>query len=544
MKKLRSNSGFTMIIFLALLLMLTLIGINSVMTSTVEVNIAGNEVNYMNSFYAAEAALEKASTEMAHAYRTTGAAPHPLPSGTLNLGRFAVTYTTTQTSASETKDLSNGTYRGLYALATPYEITATATAGGTETEATLVQGIECDLVPLFQFAVFYENDLEIAPGPPMTLGGRVHSNGNLYLQSGNQLNIDSYTSAAGNIFHGRKPGSGQSTSSGDVRIMDANGTYQEMYDSGTWLDSTDPDWVAESISRWGGMVEDSDHGITELELPVVSSGVPDNMIATATESADSYENKATLKIIDGVASYQQIDGSWIDVTAALIAEGSLTTNSFYDAHQGNTVNSWDIDMSNFKNSAYFPSNGIMYTANTTGGANLKATRLVNASDIGQPFTLSSRNSVYIQGDYNTVNKKPSAVMTDALTILSNNWNDANSSQPLSNRNASETTVNCSYMTGNQNTGEGGSAYNGGFENLPRFLEQWSGIDFNWMGSAVDLWLSKEANAPWSYGAYYTAPNRNWAFDEDLKDPTKLPPGTPLIAIMQKVSWMEKVVAEN
>lgn len=544
MNKLKSSNGFTMIIFLALLLMLSLIGINSVMTSSMEVDIAGNEANYTNAFYAAEAGLEKASAEVSASFRTTGAPPSPLPSATINIGRYSVTYQTTQLGGTVTKNLTNGAYRGLYALAREYEVTATATAGGTEAQSTLVQVVESDLVPLFQFAVFYEEDLEIAPGPAMTLGGRVHSNNNLYLQSGASLKIDSYTTAAGNIFHGRKPGSGQSGASGSVEVKDAGGAYQNMYASGSWLDSTDPDWVNESIARWGGKVEDKDHGITKLDLPVVSSGVPEDMISTAGESADSYENKCTLKIVDGVAEYQETDGTWIDVTSALQSSGTVSTTTFYDAHQAKTVESWDIDMSKLKTSPYFPRNGIMYTANTsTSGGTIKATRVKNASDIGQPFTLSSKNSVYVKGNYNTVNKQPSAIMTDALTILSNNWADSKSTSSLSSRVATATTVNCSYMTGNQNTGEGGSAYNGGFENLPRFLEKWDGVSFTWRGSAVDLWLSEEATNAWSYGVYYTAPNRNWAFDEDLRDPTRLPPGTPLIALMQKVSWRE-VVAQN
>jgi hypothetical protein len=532
-----------MMLFLALLLMLTLIGINSVMTTSMEVDIAGNEYNHLNSFYAAEAALEKASAELAASYKSTAFPPSPLPSGTLTLGNYTVAYQTVSLGPATQKNLINGAYKGLYALATEYEITATATADGTETAATLQQVVESDLVPLFQFAVFYEEDLEIAPGPPMTLGGRVHTNADLYLQAGNSLRIDSYTTAAGNIIHGPKPGSGAATTSGDVQIMDRNGVYQDMYQGGSWLDSNDPDWVAESISRWGGMVEDKEHGMTQLNLPVVSSGVPEDIIATAADSPqDSYENKADIKIIDGVALYQVSEDTWIDVTADLQTEGSLTGTTFYDAHQQQWVDSWDIDMSIFKDSPYFPPNGIMYTSNSLGG-NLPATRLTSASDLGRGFTLCSKNSIYIQGDYNTVDKKPSAIMTDALTILSNSWDDSQSDQALSSRTASETTVNCSYMTGNQNTGEGGSAYNGGFENLPRFLEKWTNVDFNWTGSAVDLWLSQEATSPWSYGSYYTAPNRNWAFDTDLLDPNNIPPGTPLISIFQKTSWRE-IIAEN
>ena len=68
----------------------------------------------------------------------------------------------------------------------------------------LQQSFETALVPIFQFAVFYGNDLEIAPGPDMNLIGRVHSNGNLWLQAGNTLRIDSYVTASGQILHGRK----------------------------------------------------------------------------------------------------------------------------------------------------------------------------------------------------------------------------------------------------------------------------------------------------------------------------------------------------
>ncbi len=542
MRKLKSESGFTMMVFLALLLMLTLIGINSVMTSTTEVDIAGNELNRQNAFYSAEAGLELATAEIAVHYEKYGVPPNPLPSGTIRIDNYDVTYNTIQVTSPTQKTLTNGAYNGLYALATQYEVVATAERDGTEAQVSLMQIVESDLVPLFQFAVFYEEDLEIAPGPPMTLGGRVHSNGDLYLQSGNSLVMESYTTAAGSIHHGRKPGSGQSVSNGDVQIVDAVGNYQDMFQDGYWLDSDQPDWVAESISRWGGRVEDESHGITKLDLPVVSSGVPDNMIATASESADSYENKATLKIVNGVALYQQADGSWADVTTALETEGSISTSTFYDAHQQQWIDCWDIDVSVFKSSAYFPPNGIVYTANEAAG-NLKATRLKNGADVGGPLTVATKNSLYIEGDYNTVNKQACAVMTDALTILSNNWDDALSSNSLNDRNATETSVNCSYMTGNQNTGEDGSAYNGGFENLPRFLERWSGIDFNWKGSAVDLWLSKEATMPWSYGAYYTAPDRNWEFDTDLLDPANLPPGTPLIAVLQKVGWKE-IVAEQ
>jgi len=37
---------------------------------------------------------------------------------------------------------------------------------------------------VFQFIMFSEPDLSVFPGPNFTIGGRVHTNGNLWLASG------------------------------------------------------------------------------------------------------------------------------------------------------------------------------------------------------------------------------------------------------------------------------------------------------------------------------------------------------------------------
>ena len=549
MKKLKSQSGFTIVIFLALLLMLTLAGINAVMTSTTEVDIAGNEMNESNAFYAAESGLEKATAEMKYYYKTYGTAPDPLPYDQYTVGddgyegtKYDVTYTTEQITAPYQKELVNGAYRGLYALATEYEISSTAASEHSQINSDLRMMVESDLIPLFQFAVFYEPRLEIAPGPAMTLGGRVHSNGDLFIQSDNSIAINSLVTAAGNIFHGRYGGSGMSTGYGDVLIADADGNLVSMRQDGNWVDAYDADWVDQSLSLWGGQVEDKDHGITELNLPVVSSGQSIDMIKTAAESADSYEYKATLKIVDGQAIQVNADGSESDITSDLISLGVISSGTFYDGRENKTVETLDIDIGALNTSGYWPRNGIIYTASEQSGSDLSATRLVNGSVLNAGLTVSTKNPLYIEGDYNTVSKKPAAVMTDAMTILSNSWNDTDGYYGLydSRRKASSTQVNVSYMTGN--VPSGGGSYSGGFENLPRFLENWSGIEFKWRGSAIDLWESEEATGKWG-GSCYTPPNRNWEFDTDLRDPNNLPPGTPVISVIQKLAWREVVASQ-
>ncbi|MGB5106130.1 MAG: hypothetical protein WBP29_09035 [Candidatus Zixiibacteriota bacterium] len=534
--KFSRESGFTTLIFLSLLLMLSLLGINAIMTSTNEVDIAGYEMNSQGALYAAEAGLEKGAAFVRNYYNKFGKPPTSLPDDSIQIGKFAVTYEVVKPGVTVSKIMTQGAYRGLYALSDEYVISATATAPGVAASKSLQMTVDASVVPIYQFAVFYENELEIAPGPAMTLGGRVHSNGDMYLQSENSLKIDSYTTAAGEIFHGRHPNSGMSTSSGSVEIKDASGVYRSMKSpDNTWLDSTDPDWVNNSISRWGGKVEDKNHGMTELKLPVVASNDPMDMITRAgADNVDSYEKKAGLKVIDGQVLWRKPDSTWQNVTTDFTNTGILTQSTFRDGRENKDVVSYDIDIAKLNTSAYWPDGGIVYTANEVSGS-LTATKLKNGSTLKEGLTVASENPVYTQGDYNSVNKKPASIMADALTILSNNWTDANSWN--STRTASDTKVNAAYMCGNKASGTGGDTYSGGFENLPRFLENWSGKKFTWKGSAVDLWRSEKATGTWG-GSYYSPPNRDWTFDTDFLDPSKLPPGTPLIAIVMKTSWRE------
>lgn len=105
-------------------------------------------------------------------------------------------------------------FAGLNSLEYGYTVRAKATnQASNDEEASVGAEFLVGNIPLFQFVAFYERDLEILPGPNMTLKGRVHTNGNLYLGAGNTLTIGDdpangittvQVSARGNIFRGRK----------------------------------------------------------------------------------------------------------------------------------------------------------------------------------------------------------------------------------------------------------------------------------------------------------------------------------------------------
>ena len=541
--RLDNQSGFALVVGLIMLLLVGFLGMTALRTSDTDVDITANQVHRTQSFYLAEAGSERVAAEIIRSFERFGRAPDPLPTGAFDFGSGYSSYSTTDLGPATVQDLTSGAYAGLYGLVKEFKVNSVGRMSADPQQVEISLIVQDALVPVFQFAVFYEQDMEFHPGQDMTITGRMHSNGDMYLGAGTTLNIDSYVTAAGDIFASRKAGSGETYGSGQVNIKNKDGSYQGMKAGSDWLDSKDSNWVNESLNRWDGRVEDDNHGMTELNLPVVTDGAPTNLIDpdAGGSNPDSFENKADLKVVNGQAMYNN-NGTWTNVTASLTASGALSTATFYNQREGKTVTATQIDVAKLGSTSYYPKNGIIYASRNTVSGTEQAVRLVNGATLPAALTVASPNPVYTRGDYNTVNKKPAAVLSDAYTILSNSWDDSKSTQVMSNRVASDTKVNLAFLTGNTETGANGSRYNGGLENLPRLLEKWSGKKLSLKGSFVDLWQSRQATGAWSYGNYYEAPARDWGFDTDFLDPNKLPPGTPQVNVAQKNSWRQNLAS--
>lgn len=195
-----------------------------------------------------------------------------------------------------------------------------------------------------------------------------------------------------------------------------------------------------------------------------------------------------------------------------------------------------------------------YTTNTST-VNLGRTgvRLVNGQTLpSQGLTVATPDSLYVKGHYNcpvsadlgttnTTHTVPASLVSDALTILSGNWNDANSSSSFTTRSASDTTVNAAVLAGIVPSAgvNGDSPESGGVVNLPRLLEDWGNgarhLTIN--GSLVNLYNSAQATAPFQLpGYYYYAPSRDFNFDRNFLDVTKQPPGTPELRVLIRGKW--------
>jgi len=210
------------------------------------------------------------------------------------------------------------------------------------------------------------------------------------------------------------------------------------------------------------------------------------------------------------------------------------------------------------------------------------------------FTVVSENPVYVQGDYNAsvtnafndafpLCHVPAAVMGDAVTLLSNNWTPGaqlgtNTSGDASSfasptwqstqsgcaltpdrRCATTTYYRVAIMGGKSIPftafsgttplytwfgGRNDVGTDGGAHNFIRYIEDWktSGVSLNYLGSLASFYASRQGTGIFKCcSTVYNSPTRNFTFDTDFQNISKLPPGTPRFTDVNALSYFQSVL---
>ncbi|RME72782.1 MAG: hypothetical protein D6781_01675 [Verrucomicrobia bacterium] len=322
----------------------------------------------------------------------------------------------------------------------------------------------------------------------------------------------------------------------------------------------------------------SGHDIIEPPLP------PSHPDYNAEREAQKIANKACLYF--KVSSSGHITGYKKDGTPVAIPDGlfEYKPNQMKDRRRGFNIDLVDVNMGKFKqliespdssdNDKHFGNfdpatewNGIVYMEFTSSDPELgrSGVRLYNGR-VGAPgqgipsrgsdpgFSFATNNCLYVRGDFNADGNMPSnssyqpeagevpvALYGDAVTILSNNWDD-DVSKTKNKPRATHTEVSAAIVTGLIPTGAGGSTNSsGGAHNLPRFLEKWSGKNLYIRGSLVALYECEVDDSPWSCN-YYSPPRRLWGFNK-LFAQGIYPPGTPLLRTYRRIDFRDMTEAE-
>lgn len=181
-------------------------------------------------------------------------------------------------------------------------------------KAYVEQTLQINMVPLFQFAIFYNGDLEFSPGADMVISGPVHANGNLIARSqtnfSNTVQFTDRVSATGGFFAHtgykgtiyNETGSADAGPGGDgpLRFQNPAGTVTSIKNSSNvWRDhryggssptTTSLDnFKTFATNTYAGNLRTSVHQVPDLQLPGVDD-TDNNNGRTTIEPADASDS--------------------------------------------------------------------------------------------------------------------------------------------------------------------------------------------------------------------------------------------------------------
>ena len=447
---------------------------------------------------------------------------------------------------------------------------------------------QCSRTSIFQYAVFFQGDLEMAPGRDMMVNGDVSANGSIYMGTlsaqnatitlNNQVRYlaDGYfnTLSDGTTTVYRKPNTPQTPvldrapafgTSQDVQVEKM--TKPENLLGGVDADALvveRPDLFPTVNDVYRSLIAPSPDDAGSLEYPSYNSSLGDN----PTISAQRMYNRASLRITveaDGTVHFRK-KGASVDCDSAFTGTNAVLTDfagasvtNVYDQREARNVNVIEIQVDKLATAlaASFPGTDPNDDANTFNGTlyvNLKngdtncppAIRLINGQATptvsSKGFSVATNGGIYVQSDnhagsyspgYNTIPKpdgsaNPAMLMGDSVTLLSSNWDDAHANQDISMRNATggTATISGGVLTGNVSATA--TTQSGGAQNLLRYLENWSGTDVIVLGSLGRLFDSKYYIRPYqqpSSGVYGAPLSRMFTYESALQ--TVPPPDSPV-----------------
>ena len=336
-KKHQDSRGFTLIAALLLTVLLSGMAVGLLYLVSNEVRMGGNDLEGNMAYYAAEAQIENLTSQLSQLYQTsqspTQASINALWTNTANWANVVpgsnianvsynspagvpqIAWPAFQTNGTPCPNAPNpcgswdivgaGSDQGMVATLIPFTLTVTATrqagtgqnstdtAAATGSAATLTRTVEVALLPAFEFGIFCDGDCDYFAGPNFNFGGRVHTNGSLFLASGAKLTFTDKLAAVKEVILDQLE-NGHATSSGYTGTVyvpnaaagcpSAPGTGPAancpQLAAGSWTGGFPPTgtpnynpgpWTTISKSTFNGFIENGYTGATKLQLPFVNS---------------------------------------------------------------------------------------------------------------------------------------------------------------------------------------------------------------------------------------------------------------------------------
>ena len=469
--KLGSNDGFAMAATLGVLTLLSVLVIAVFADAMASFRSGMTDLEKSRTYFAAEAAAESAMAQLALVHEDAVIEDQELNgivAPTIEGFTFD-SFSVVRKDSVTTERITDGPFAGLFSRTQVVEITSEAVSSDYTRSAVMVTA-KAQAIPIFQFGVFFEKDLEITNGPRLDFDGWVHSNGNIYLNSANQYFGDIITTP-NDLYKDRK---------------DEHGTKTGMYV---------PSAAASDLSGARGEIDSAEsEGLPSADANLLRQMI-DDLIDVINNGGDP---------INGGGGGSPLCDNGITHTrsAGLISPNAnqcsdiffFSYDKWYEGREQRYVDIIDIDVtalyawigmgvSRQTGTMYITIDGTNPALDPNGDGTYPVIRLINASSLSAPITFATNHPIYVQGYYNNnAAWYPSALVGDAVTFLSTVWDDADHQAATQIRpTAADTDIYAALMAGHSGTpcdhevAPCGitSPYGGGLENfppLPRGLE--------------------------------------------------------------------------
>lgn len=356
--------------------------------------------------------MENSAALLANAFSSTGAYPLTAPPTSIFSGTNVSTSATQLKGGAIANIISSGSTTLYYVDANDpnnfndplkgkwifrrdvpvYAKAVVTVANGPSISAYVREKISVRGAPLFAHAIFYNMDMELAPGATMNIYGPVHANGDIYVSSqGASVNFYNTVTTTGNIYHAWKSytlsAQGQTNSSmtsgealnmtSDVTFKNRLGNQVSMDATGTWKDSTNGfSTTVKSTNSSGGYPNQAAYtaalvGAAASNVNAFKTFISTTWNGNVQTSANGVQNYTPVAIGKYVEDSSPTDGSDQSVNTGrlLIEPPTASTSSEYSA---------DVEAQKYSNQAgiyiqVVPASGYTTSSSTSGGTTTTTT---------------------------------------------------------------------------------------------------------------------------------------------------------------------------
>jgi len=445
--------------------------------------------------------------------------------------------------------ITQGPFVGMYSLTQNIDIQSSVRDASNNRSAVVVS-VKAQAIPIFQFAAFWEGELEEYAGPTKHIYGRVHANGNLHLGCNDCHLHDPVTSPNKVRRDHRDSHFDPEGANINVFIYNAAGAPVKLTFDSEEIPGAAA-FRAQSDALFNGRLKTDAYGVDSLRLPLPTGILPRELIRPreASDTPEEQEVKfawqadmyVTVDLTNRVAfnstcsgtsttkhptiTVVRYDGGPVPTNAAKCNIFKFKFDAFGDGHEWRWVDALTVELDTLRTwltGVGGPKPDVIYiefkkpTVNMTdsaatdpagdnpgsgGGIPFLALRLRDGTQLHDRLSIGSEYPLYVRGDYNTTTKKPAGVFGDTYTWLSTSYPDGGiPTIPKSPVAAANVTHNFAIVTG---TGEGyvGCYHEvagcvqppqGGGAGWFRSLEDATGKTYTFRGSFVSLWAPVHA----------------------------------------------------